>query len=222
MKSEIISPPATLATQNLTPPSQGVNSASPLDQLPPLMLPDPVGWWPPAPGWWLVMVLILGVLIAGTLWMLQRIHAGRARRAALALATQQWDDYLQRRSREDSLEGAHGVRQETTAHDNTTGYLFATVQLIRRFCQQQYPQLETNQLSGEQWLHQLDAIVRKNLFDSPQGQVLISIYRADQHTSFQDAEQLHNTVIQWLRSAPLHTPNLEQLTQTQHAGTESC
>ncbi|HCI2640386.1 DUF4381 domain-containing protein, partial [Pseudomonas aeruginosa] len=27
---------------------------NPLDRLEPLIAPPPVGWWPPAPGWWLL------------------------------------------------------------------------------------------------------------------------------------------------------------------------
>ncbi|WP_147471835.1 DUF4381 domain-containing protein, partial [Pseudomonas cichorii] len=34
---------------------------NPLDQLQPLITPAPIGFWPPAPGWWLLMLLIPAV-----------------------------------------------------------------------------------------------------------------------------------------------------------------
>jgi hypothetical protein len=42
-------------------------------------LPDPVGWWPPAPGWWILALLALaGVAYAALLY-----YRGRRHRAAL-------------------------------------------------------------------------------------------------------------------------------------------
>ena len=37
---------------NLTPEMQAE-----LDKLRDIRLPDPVGWWPPAPGWWVLLAL---------------------------------------------------------------------------------------------------------------------------------------------------------------------
>jgi membrane protein implicated in regulation of membrane protease activity len=34
-------------------------------------LPDPVSWWPPAPGWWLLLVLSI-LLIVGLIWLVKR------------------------------------------------------------------------------------------------------------------------------------------------------
>ncbi len=35
------------------------------EQLQPIVLPEPVKWWPPAPGWWLLAATLL---IAIVLW----------------------------------------------------------------------------------------------------------------------------------------------------------
>ena len=32
-------------------------------QLHDIHLPDPAGWWPPAPGWWILALLLLALLI---------------------------------------------------------------------------------------------------------------------------------------------------------------
>ncbi|MFO7285663.1 MAG: DUF4381 domain-containing protein [Gammaproteobacteria bacterium] len=43
-------------------------------------LPEPVSWWPPAPGWWVLLAFGLAVLV----FALYRRHRERGRRAALA------------------------------------------------------------------------------------------------------------------------------------------
>lgn len=47
-----------------------------------LHLPEPIGWWPPAPGWWLLAALVPIALLVGTL--ARRRDAARRRRATLA------------------------------------------------------------------------------------------------------------------------------------------
>jgi len=45
-------------------------------------LPEPVGWWPPAPGWWALLALALAGAAAWG-WLAWRRRT-RVRRAALA------------------------------------------------------------------------------------------------------------------------------------------
>ena len=51
---------------------------NPLDQLHPLIAPAPVGLWPPAPGWWLLLAVL--PLLGWGLWRLRRWRreSGRA------------------------------------------------------------------------------------------------------------------------------------------------
>nr|WP_255771346.1 DUF4381 domain-containing protein [Microbulbifer guangxiensis] len=43
-----------------------------LDQLRDIHTPDPIGWWPPAPGWWLLAALLMIGLYFLLRWLRQR------------------------------------------------------------------------------------------------------------------------------------------------------
>jgi hypothetical protein len=53
-----------------------------LAQLRDVQLPVSPGWWPPAIGWWVVAVLLLGLIVALVFWF-RHWRANRWRRAAL-------------------------------------------------------------------------------------------------------------------------------------------
>ena len=40
-----------------------MNTPDPLAQLRDIHLPEPVSWWPPALGWWLVAMTVMTLLI---------------------------------------------------------------------------------------------------------------------------------------------------------------
>ena len=59
-----------------------------LANLKPLITPAPIPWWPPAPGWWLVGIILLCLLIALAIWSWKRwqhYRGTRYQREALAL-----------------------------------------------------------------------------------------------------------------------------------------
>ena len=59
-----------------------------LANLKPLIAPAPIPWWPPAPGWWLLGIALLFLLIALAVWSWKRwLHycGTRYQREALAL-----------------------------------------------------------------------------------------------------------------------------------------
>ena len=46
-----------------------MDPATLLEQLAPLREPAPITWWPPAPGWWLLGVLMMALLLWGAYWL---------------------------------------------------------------------------------------------------------------------------------------------------------
>jgi hypothetical protein len=102
-----------------------------------IVLPEPVPWWPPAPGWyWLG-----GALAAAAAWLavraLRRWHADAYRRAALA-----------------ELD-AIGARAE--APDAGADALRALPALLKRAALAAYPRERVAALSGPRWWAFLDA-----------------------------------------------------------------
>ena len=57
--------------------------ADPLAALNPLREPAQVGWWPPAPGWWLLAFIALLGLALIAVWLLRRHRRRSYRRQAL-------------------------------------------------------------------------------------------------------------------------------------------
>ena len=118
-----------------------------------LHLPEAIGWWPLAPGWWIV----IGLLAIGALFLLRRaLIAHRrsfARRYALIMLKQHCDAYAR-----------HGSAVELGAQLS---------ELIRRTMLAYAPRAEVAGLTGEAWLAWLDADLDRSHFVSGDGRPLI-------------------------------------------------
>jgi len=55
-----------------------------VEQLHDIHLPPPVSWWPPAPGWWVLAILMLGLCVGFGIWQWQRFRRTAFRRMAMA------------------------------------------------------------------------------------------------------------------------------------------
>ncbi|MET0358007.1 MAG: DUF4381 domain-containing protein [Pararhizobium sp.] len=67
-----------------------------LDQLRDIHLPQPVGWWPLAPGWWTLLALVCTVLVAALVWTSVRRRSARflALRELEAIKAERPDEFL--------------------------------------------------------------------------------------------------------------------------------
>lgn len=112
-------------------PSQAPNMAPSLEQLRPLHPPPEVGLWPPAPGWWLLALLLLGLLCYG-FWRLRRHRCrNRYRSQALIELTALYHHYQQ--------------------HGDQGRYLQQAGELLRRAALAAYPRERVAGLQGEAW-----------------------------------------------------------------------
>jgi len=68
-----------------------MDSANPLSQLADIHLPEPVGFWPPAPGWWILFFLLCAVLY----WAGRRYYASWKVQRARSFALRELDNCLE-------------------------------------------------------------------------------------------------------------------------------
>lgn len=120
-----------------------------------LHLPETVGWWPLAPGWWLL--IILAVIATGWLiraWLRRRAHAA-ARRKALR-----------------QLEESHSAYAR---HGNPVTLGAEVSELLRRSMLAYAPRAEVAGLTGDEWLAWLDRDLDEPRFSQGAGRSLLDL-----------------------------------------------
>jgi hypothetical protein len=114
-------------------------------------LPDPVSWWPPAPGWWLLAGLVLTAAIVAVWVILRR----QRRRAALRAALLELDTLASQRTVIESAEFARRLSR-----------------LLRRYVLMRFPRREVAGLAGDDWLRFLDTHTDDTAFTEGAGRLL--------------------------------------------------
>jgi len=151
-----------------------------LAELRDIHLPEPVSWWPPAPGWWILLTLCCLLVLTGTfVWRRQKARRNKpAQKIVVAAALAELDE-LDR-----ALQGGEKKALEQLSS------------LMRRMAIKM--DVKTAGLAGEQWLQWLDSRWSGDEFVSGSGQVLIEApYQAQRRA---DAVQLGRVCRQWLEA----------------------
>lgn len=120
-----------------------------------LHLPEAIGWWPFAPGWWAVIGLVgiaLGYLLH--LYLKRRARAA-ARRHALRQLNRFTADFEQ--------------------HGNAVAFSSRISELLRRTMLAYAPRSEVAGLTGEAWLEWLDRDLDQPRFRSDAGRKLLEL-----------------------------------------------
>lgn len=145
-------------------------------QLNDIIAPPAIGFWPPAPGWWLLALLIL--LLPVLIWLLLRWRRHR------------------RQQREPFSQGLSRLQALQAQQPALSSALCASInEALKIYCRQRYPQALA--LSGDDWrrfLRQHSAV-----FSQEQEQLLAhGPYRPDDQLQGNSA-QLLQAARQWLQ-----------------------
>ena len=145
-------------------------------------LPADIGWWPLAPGWWLLAILALAALLY-VVWRWRRAWQADAwRRTAMSELARLQKTFAANR---DAASLATGVSE-----------------LLRRSVLAQLPRNEVAGLAGEAWLRRLDDGLPQKLFSEGPGRQLIELpyQRANAVTGDQDISALMRVARERLRT----------------------
>lgn len=120
-----------------------------------LHLPETVGWWPLAPGWWVVIALAL----AGCLYLL-RIYLNKRRRGA---------------ARRHALKQLTRLTADFEEHGDVVAFSSALSELLRRTMLAYAPRKEVAGLTGDEWLAWLDRDLDQPRFQGDTGRKLLEL-----------------------------------------------
>ena len=155
-----------------------------LSQLRDIHMPEPVSWWPPALGWWILLGLLLLALVCN--WLIRRYRQRNAwRRDALAQLDEihkqyQLDKYLPQQ-----------VVSELSV-------------LLRRVAVSRFPREQSASLSGEKWLAFLEQACPEGIsFQTESGRLLnIAPYASSSNISSNEVNSLLELCRSWIKKLP--------------------
>lgn len=149
-----------------------------MEQLPlrDIHLPDAVGFWPPAPGWW-ALALLLPALLFG----LHRLYKRLRRRSAVKIAGKLLEAMRSQRS---------GDARQTVA---------ALSAWLRRVALSTAPRRDVASLSGHAWLQFLDRSLPDSPFTQGPGRCLADAHYRPQPPNDAELDALFELCERWLK-----------------------
>jgi len=133
-----------------------------------LHLPEAIGWWPPAPGWWLLIALTL----FGLAWLLLR-------------AWRKWRFNAPRRY---AIRTLAAVEAEYMTSRNPVALGRQVSELLRRGMLAYAPRHEVAGLTGDSWLKWLDQGLPVPYFHTDGGKSLLQLPYRDPDGDFSDVD----------------------------------
>ena len=174
-----------LNTQALNPQALNPEMLNPqILNLRDIHLPEPISWWPIAPGWWIIVASILLII-------------------AVALISRKI--YISKQLKRDIKAELENIKQQFQQTQNKSQLAKSLSALLRRASISYYPKADIAGLTGNNWLSYLDDSnsnsSANNSFQSDVGKVLLSApYLPDDSRLDFDAQTLIHLCDSWLQS----------------------
>ncbi len=145
-------------------------------------LPAPVSAFPLAPGWYIVLAIMLLVLVLLILWQLRRASKQYKLKQVLILLAQ-----IEAKTQASEPEAREEVLPEISI-------------LLKRVAREKFSELHPQNLFAEKWLQFLDHSGKTTEFTSGAGRVLLDVYKRQ---SLENPQELFALVKNWLRTVML-------------------
>ena len=153
---------------------------NPLSKLRDIHLPEPVSAWPPAPGWWILAILSISLII----WISWKL----------------WKRYQQRHLLRISNRTITELQQDYANHQNSHLLIKQYSMLLRRIALARFPRQQVASLTGTTWLEFLDKSAATNLFNSEIGQLLLNGPYQKPGTKISQIDELTTAIKLWIES----------------------
>lgn len=144
--------------------------------------PEAIGWWPLAPGWWILIVLLIMATSVVSYLAIRHSNKNRYRRNALREASMLYTDY--------------------TGDNDGKAYLNNISQLLRRIIASICGREMTANLSGSNWVNLINQYSSAPLSSQSTDALAVQVYRSDPVT---DIEELHREVCGWIQQHQIPT-----------------
>ena len=160
-----------------------MNGATPTTlKLRDIHLPDPISWWPLAPGWWFIFGTIL--LVTAAVFLFRYYQKKQALKKQV-------------------LAEFEAIRIQYEQDKNAIKLLQSLSTLLRRACISFYPRSEVASLTGKSWLAFLDNTGNEKVFDTKKGQLIATAPYLSENTKLDiDSKELMQLCENWLRAQP--------------------
>ena len=128
-----------------------MNSSDPLSQLKDIHLPGAPGLWPIAPGWWILLILLITVITVTIYLTIRYLRKNRYRKMATLQA-------------ENIINQFHLNQQVSDKTSSDKLYIEQAISLLKQVSLHRYPNDQIATLSANQCLHQLNQYCKKPVF----------------------------------------------------------
>jgi len=154
--------------------------SNPLENLRDIHLPDTISAWPPAPGWWILALLLISLLI----WLGWKI----------------WNKYQQKQLLRLSLANVIKLESDYQQHQDPQLLVRQYSSLLRRVALARFPRQQVASITGSRWLEFLDNSSDTKLFDSEIGRLLLDGPYQKSSDNIDNIDTLTRAVHQWLKA----------------------